>query len=147
MIPSILSDSSCRVGSVGDCWGLGSEGGRPFRVSCLRSSSAKEPGTYVERLSEAEALEATEVASVRAEEPLRTDRERERLLSSSGSSSNAKLLRSLWSPNSSVGAASIPSAVETGVENSLKLERTKSFRRGDPRILLGLYDGPSRGGY
>ena len=100
---STCSVSSGKVGSIGigELSGLGSEGGRPLSVSCLRSSSARVPGTGAFDVR-ADETEATEVASVAVDEILRVDLERRSLSRSpsSGSAPEAKLW-SLCSPRSS----------------------------------------------
>ena len=86
---SVCSISSGKVGStgIGELSGLGSEGGRPLSVSCLRSSSAKVPGTGAFDVR-AEEPEATDVVSVAVDDILRVDLER-RSLSRSPSSGSA----------------------------------------------------------
>lgn len=127
---SCASDSSVRVGNVGEDNGLGSEGGLPFNVSWRRNSSAKDPGTGF-----TDATDVIDVASVTVEDTLLVERDRLRL--SLSRSSVSVMETSLWSPVSSEGAVSIPLDVG-GVPKSPSCDRGRSFGRGEPRMLRGL---------
>ena len=72
---------------IGELSGLGSDGGRPRFVRCLRSCSASDPGCTGEPLVSTERLELTEVASVVGfEDTLRVEVDRRNSLSPSNSS-------------------------------------------------------------